>query len=47
MYLEANLMQKEEPNAIEVNRSLVLEGNQIFVVRRCFDMIDVNQFIFF
>jgi multidrug efflux pump subunit AcrA (membrane-fusion protein) len=33
MYLEANLNAKEEPDAIEVNRSLVLDNNQIFIVR--------------
>ena len=43
MYLEANLNAKQEPNAIEVNRSLVLEGNQIFTVRdSILDVIDVK-----
>lgn len=43
MYLEANLNAKQEPNAIEVNRSLVLEGNQIFTVRdNVLDVIDVK-----
>ena len=33
MYLEANLNAKEEANAIEIDRNLLLENNQIFVVR--------------
>jgi len=33
MYLEAKLNAKEETNAIEINRGLLLENNQIFVVR--------------
>ena len=33
MYLEANLNAKEETNAIEIDRSLLLENDQIFVVR--------------
>ncbi|RDY59327.1 efflux RND transporter periplasmic adaptor subunit [Flagellimonas nanhaiensis] len=42
-YLEANLEAKEEPNAIEVDRSLLLENNQIFVVRdTILDVIDVK-----
>ncbi|WP_296311998.1 efflux RND transporter periplasmic adaptor subunit [Winogradskyella sp. UBA3174] len=47
MYLEANLNAKEEPNAIEVNRSLVLDGNQIFIVRdSILDIIDVKPVYF-
>ncbi|WP_296383774.1 HlyD family efflux transporter periplasmic adaptor subunit [Winogradskyella sp.] len=47
MYLEANLNAKEEPDAIEVNRSLVLEGNQIFIVRdSILDIIDVKPIYF-
>lgn len=33
MYLEANLNAKQEANAIEIDRNLLLENNQIFVVR--------------
>jgi multidrug efflux pump subunit AcrA (membrane-fusion protein) len=33
MYMEAHLKAKEETDAIEVNRSLLLESDQIFVVR--------------
>nr|WP_298924552.1 HlyD family efflux transporter periplasmic adaptor subunit [uncultured Allomuricauda sp.] len=41
-YLEANLQAKEESNAIEIDRSLLLENNQIFVVRdSILDLIDV------
>ncbi len=32
-YLEARLDAREEPNAIEVDRSLMLDNNQIYVVR--------------
>lgn len=47
MYLEANLDAKQESDAIEVNRSLVLEGNQIFVVKdSVLDIIDVNPVYF-
>ena len=47
MYLEANLNAKEEPNAIELNRSLVLDGNQIFIVRdSILDIIDVKPVYF-
>ncbi|TMU55628.1 efflux RND transporter periplasmic adaptor subunit [Flagellimonas algicola] len=46
-YLEASLEAKEEPNAIEVDRSLLLENNQIFVVRdSILDVIDVNPVYF-
>ena len=46
-YLEANLQAKEEPAAIELDRSLLLEGNQIFVVRdSVLDLIDVNPVYF-
>ncbi|MEM9647302.1 MAG: HlyD family efflux transporter periplasmic adaptor subunit [Bacteroidota bacterium] len=46
-YLEANLEAKEEPDAIEVDRSLLLENNQIFVVRdTILDVIDVNPVYF-
>lgn len=33
IYLEANLNAKEEQNAIEIDRNLLLETNEIFVVR--------------
>lgn len=47
MYLEANLEAKEETNAIEVDRSLLLENNQIFVVRdTILDVIDVKPVYF-
>ncbi|MBO0321497.1 HlyD family efflux transporter periplasmic adaptor subunit [Muricauda sp. CAU 1633] len=46
-YLEANLEAKEETDAIEINRSLLLENNQIFVVRdSILDIIDVNPVYF-
>lgn len=46
-YLEANLEAKEETNAIEINRSLLTESNQIFVVRdSILDLIDVNPVYF-
>ncbi|MCL6267729.1 efflux RND transporter periplasmic adaptor subunit [Flagellimonas myxillae] len=46
-YLEAHLEAKEETNAIEVDRSLLLENNQIFVVRdTVLDVIDVNPVYF-
>ena len=47
MYLEANLNAKEAHNAIEVNRSLVLDGNQVFIVRdSILDIIDVKPVYF-
>lgn len=33
MYLEANLDAKEEHDAIEIDRNLLLEGQQVFIVR--------------
>ncbi|MEZ4810650.1 MAG: HlyD family efflux transporter periplasmic adaptor subunit [Allomuricauda sp.] len=46
-YLEANLQAKEELAAIELDRSLLLEGNQIFVVRdSILDLIDVDPVYF-
>ena len=33
MYLEANLNAKEEQDAIEINRNLLLENEEIFIVR--------------
>ena len=47
MYLEANLSAKEETNAIEVDRGLLLEDNKIFVVRdSILDLIEVNPVYF-
>jgi len=47
MYLEANLDAKEETDAIEVDRSLLLEGDKIFVVRdTILDLIDVRPVYF-
>jgi len=47
MYLEANLDARKEENAIEIDRSLLLEGDKIFVVRdSVLDLIDVNPIYF-
>ncbi len=47
MYLEANLNAKQEVDAIEINRNLMLEGDQIYVVRdSVLDMIDVKPVFF-
>ncbi|MEM5564149.1 HlyD family efflux transporter periplasmic adaptor subunit [Psychroserpens sp. AS72] len=47
MYLEANLNAKSESDAIEIDRNLVLEGNQIYVVRdSILDVIDVKPVYF-
>lgn len=47
MYLEAQLNAKSEADAIEIPRSLVLEGDQIFVVRdSILDIIDVKPVYF-
>ena len=47
MYLEANLNAKEETDAIEINRNLVLDDNQIFVIRdSILDVIDVKPVYF-
>ncbi|MBT8293068.1 MAG: HlyD family efflux transporter periplasmic adaptor subunit [Eudoraea sp.] len=47
MYLEANLNAKQESNAIEIDRNLLLEGNQIFMVRdSLLDIIDVTPVYF-
>lgn len=46
-YLEANLNAKQEENAIEIDRSLLLENNQVFVVRdSVLDVIDVKPVYF-
>ncbi len=47
MYLEAQLDAKEETDAIEIDRNLLLENNQIFVVRdSVLDLIDVKPVYF-
>ncbi len=47
MYLQANLNTKEEAEAIEIDRGLLLEGDKIFVVRdSILDMIDVEPIFF-
>lgn len=47
MYLEANLNAKDEKEAIEIDRKLLLENNQIFVVRdSILDLIDVKPVYF-
>ena len=47
MYLEASLNAKQETEAIEIDRNLLLENNQIFVVRdSLLDLIDVRPVYF-
>ena len=47
MYLEANLNAKDETDAIEIDRQLLLDNNQIFVVRdTVLDLIDVKPVYF-
>lgn len=47
MYLEANLNAREEKDAIEINRNLFLDTEQIFVVRdSVLDIIDVKPVYF-
>lgn len=47
MYLEANLNAKEETDAIEINRNLLLESKEIYVVRdSILDVIAVNPIYF-
>ncbi|QCX01160.1 HlyD family efflux transporter periplasmic adaptor subunit [Aggregatimonas sangjinii] len=47
MYLEANLDAKDENDAIEIDRSLLLENDKIFVVRdTVLDLIDVKPVYF-
>ena len=47
MYLEANLDAKQETEAIEIDRNLLLEGDKIFVVRdTILDLIDVKPVYF-
>jgi membrane fusion protein, multidrug efflux system len=47
MYLEASLNARQEANAIEIDRSLLLENDRIFVVRdSVLDLIDVKPVYF-
>ncbi len=47
MYLEANLNGKQETNAIEIDRNLLLEGEQIYVVKdSLLSVIDVKPVYF-
>ena len=47
MYLEANLNEKKEKNAIEINRGLLLDEDKIFIVRdSVLDMINVRPVYF-
>ncbi|MDG5492748.1 efflux RND transporter periplasmic adaptor subunit [Psychroserpens sp. SPM9] len=47
MYLEANLNAKNEPDAIEIDRNLMLESKQVYVVKdSVLDVIDVNPVYF-
>lgn len=47
MYLEANLNAKKETDAIEVNRSLLLDNNEMFIVKdSILDIINVRPVYF-
>jgi multidrug efflux pump subunit AcrA (membrane-fusion protein) len=47
MYLEASLNAREETNAIEIDRNLLLEDDKIFIVRdSLLDVIDVRPVYF-
>jgi multidrug efflux pump subunit AcrA (membrane-fusion protein) len=47
MYLEANLLARDETNALQIDRSLLLEGDKLFVVRdSILDLIDVTPVYF-
>ncbi len=47
MYLEANLNARDETDAIEIDRGLLLENDQIFVVRdSILDLVDVQPVYF-
>lgn len=47
LYLEANLNAKEESDAIEIDRNLLLESEQVYVVRdSVLDLIDVKPVYF-
>ena len=46
-YLEANLSAKDETDAIQIDRSLLTDNDQIFVVRdSILDLIDVKPVYF-
>lgn len=46
-YLEANLSAKEEPNAIEIDRSLLLKNDEVYVVRdSILDLVKVSPMYF-
>ncbi len=47
MYLEANLNARSESNAIEISRKLLIDNQQLFVVRdSVLELIDVNPVYF-
>ncbi|MFC5196034.1 efflux RND transporter periplasmic adaptor subunit [Bizionia hallyeonensis] len=47
MYLEASLNAKKEEIAIEINRNLMLDGNQIFIVKdNTLDILNVTPVFF-
>jgi multidrug efflux pump subunit AcrA (membrane-fusion protein) len=47
MYLEAHLSAKEEGNAIEIDRALLMEGDRIFMVRdTVLDLLEVDPVFF-
>jgi multidrug efflux pump subunit AcrA (membrane-fusion protein) len=47
MYLEANLDAKEEQDVIEIDRNLLLENNQVFVIRdSILDIVDAQPVYF-
>jgi len=47
MYLEANLNAKEESDAIEIDRGLLLESEQIYILRdSILDVMDVHPVYF-
>ena len=47
IYLEAKINAKNEPNAIEINRSLLLDENKIFIVRdNVLDIMEVTATYF-
>ena len=47
IYLEAKINAKNEPNAIEINRSLLLDENKIFIVRdNVLDIMEVTPTYF-
>jgi multidrug efflux pump subunit AcrA (membrane-fusion protein) len=47
MYLEAHLNAKEEGNAIEIDRALLMEGDRIFMVRdTVLDLLEVDPVFF-